>query len=279
MSVINQESLSAVVAIGTPAPLPRDPNHKHWVGTGFLVGYTHPGANEVFLITNKHVVQNQASLYIRFNAQNGDAAKDFPLNIRKPTGDFDFSLHPHNDVDIVAVSLNTKFLADNRSQYAFFDLTSCAIPLRKMRASGLAEGSLIYSLGFPMNLVAKTRQYPICRLGCISRISDIYEQDNAIDFLVDSQTFPGNSGGPVVTLEAGAGPNGMAKLIGVLHAYIPYKESLFSRQTGRERSVMEENSGLTLVQTVDRIMEVVEIERRRIALFNSNPSPRTERPA
>lgn len=277
MSVINQESLSAVVALGTPAPIPQDPNHKHWVGTGFLVGYRRPGVNEVFLITNKHVVQNQTSLCIRFNAQNGAAAKDFPLNIRKPSGDFDFSLHPHNEVDIVAVSLNTQFLADNRSQYSFFDLNTCAITLSKMKELGLAEGNFIYSLGFPMNLVAKTRQYPICRLGCISRISDIYEQDNAIDFLVDSQTFPGNSGGPVVTLEAGEGLNGMAKLIGVLHAYIPYKESLYSRQTGRERSVMEENSGLTLVQPVDRIIEVVEIEHRRIELFRSNPHNKTDR--
>ena len=59
----------------------------------------------------------------------------------------------------------------------------------------------------------------------------------------------------------------MAKLLGIVCAYIPYRESLYSRQTERERSVMEENSGLTVVQPVDGIREVVDIERNRITLM------------
>ena len=54
--------------------------------------------------------------------------------------------------------------------------------------------------------------------------------------------------------------NTSANLIGIVSAYIPYREVLYSRQTGRERMIQEENSGLTVVHPVDRIKEVVEAE-------------------
>lgn len=58
--------------------------------------------------------------------------------------------------------------------------------------------------------------------------------------------------------------NTSANLIGILSAYIPYRETLYSRQTGRDRMIMEENSGLTIVHPVDRIKEVVELEWARV---------------
>ena len=57
--------------------------------------------------------------------------------------------------------------------------------------------------------------------------------------------------------------NDKANLIGILSQYIPYQERLYSLQTGRERMLQEENSGLTIVHPVDRIKEVVEMEWRR----------------
>ena len=57
--------------------------------------------------------------------------------------------------------------------------------------------------------------------------------------------------------------NSTANLIGIVSAYIPYRENLMSTQTGRIRMVNEENSGLTVVFPVDDIKEVVELERTR----------------
>lgn len=65
---------------------------------------------------------------------------------------------------------------------------------------------------------------------------------------------------------SGTPNNDRANLIGILSAYIPYRETLYSRQTGRDRMIQEENSGLTIVHPVDRIKEVVEIEWSRIKL-------------
>lgn len=86
--------------------------------------------------------------------------------------------------------------------------------------------------------------------------------------MVDAQTFPGSSGGPIISRPehisiSGTPNNDRANLIGI---FIPYRETLYSRQTGRDRMIQEENSGLTIVHPVDRIKEVVEIEWSRIKL-------------
>lgn len=273
MAGIEKKFLNSVVALGISTPTPDDKNHKHWVGTGFLVGF-HKEKDEVYLVTNKHVVQDQNQLYIRFNTLNGAPANDFPLTIRDRKGLVQFSFHPNEQIDIVAVSLNLEFLKSSNSSFDFYDLSKDAYTLDEMEKNQLNEGSLVYALGFPMNLVDQDRQYPICRLGCISRISNAFDVDNAIDFLVDAQTFPGNSGGPIVSRSECSTAKKSIALLGILRAYIPYQEALYSMQTGRQRSMMEENSGLTVVHPVDRLLEVVEIEQHRITLLQAHPKRR-----
>lgn len=129
----------------------------------------------------------------------------------------------------------------------------------------------IYTLGYPMNLVQSIKNIPICRMGCISYISHILKYElNEINYLIDSQTFPGSSGSPVIikpelTSIKGTKPHSEAKLIGILHSYIPYREQCISVQTGSIRQTYEENSGLTLVYPVDLIVKIVMLERSRNA--------------
>ena len=268
MSIITNKILNSVVAIGTANP--QNINDKFWIGTGFLVGYKKQNNydDEVFLVTNKHVVSNQQVLYIRFNIQNNSkGVEDYPLQIRDPKDNgYLFSLHPNINIDIVACSLNLQFLKDKKSLFDFFDMNTDKYSLLEMKENEIMEGNLVYSLGFPMNLVTNNIQRPVCRLGCISRISDIFSLKNPQNYLVDAQTFPGNSGGPIICRPECIKNLTDAKLIGILHSYIPYQELLYSKQTGKVRSQMEENSGLTNVHPVDRIIEVIEIERNRIKL-------------
>ena len=265
MTGINKKYLNTVVAVGVEDRT--HPDKKIWIGTGFLMGFSHDGKKEIFLLTNKHVLEHQKQVLIRFNKLDGSAANDFPLDLRTNDGAHLYSIHPKNEVDVAAVKLNSDFLAKSESQYQYFDINSETMTLEQMDSANMNEGSFVYALGFPMNLVAKDRQYPICRLGCISRISDAFEFTNAVDFLVDAQTFPGNSGGPIVVRNIDESGNGNEqKLIGILSAYIPYREPLYSRQTGQQRSLMEENSGLTVVHPVNRILEVIDIEHKKYLL-------------
>lgn len=268
MAIIPSFFMDAVVALGVEL----SNGQKHWVGTGFLVGRKekeHPEKSTVYIITNKHVVKDQRLLHVRFNNADSVGVKDLrmPLIIDKEKI---YSEHPIADVDIVAIQILPQVIIDNHLSLSFFDEDDHCLTLAQMKETGVDEGNLVYALGFPMNLVNDSIKAPICRLGCISRVADAFVSDKPVcSFLVDAQTFPGNSGGPIVSRPEhmsiqGTPKNENANLIGILSAYIPYRETLFSRQTGRDRMVQEENSGLTIVHPVDRIKEVVELEWQRI---------------
>ena len=180
-----------------------------------------------------------------------------------------YSEHESPLVDVVAIQIIPQVVVDNKLRLSFIDLDDHSLTLSQMKETGVDEGNLVYALGFPMNLVDDRVKAPICRLGCVSRVTDAFNRPQAAAmFLIDAQTFPGNSGGPIISRPEhisidGTPHNLKANLIGILSAYIPYMETLYSRQTGRSRMIQEENSGLTIVHPVDRIKEVVEVEWTR----------------
>lgn len=267
MAIIPSFYMDAVVAFGIELP----DGNKHWVGSGFLLGrkeQDNPQKSTIYIITNKHVVEGKKTLYVRFNNIESHGVKDLPMSLQNNSGKL-YSAHPNSDVDIVAIQIVPQVIINHQLSLSYFDKDDHALTLAQMKGSGVNEGSLVYALGFPMNLVNSTVKAPICRLGCISRVADAFLSDeSAASFLVDAQTFPGNSGGPIVSRPEkmsieGTPHNTNAHLIGILSAYIPYRDTLVSRQTDRPIMIREENSGLTIVHPVDRIKEVVEIEWQR----------------
>lgn len=273
MAIIPSFYLDAVVAIGIQLP----DGNKHWIGTGFIVGRKEDidkSLSTCYLITNKHVFENQKEVLFRFNSKNGNTSRDYavPLyNNNIPC----FSVHPNPKIDIVAIQLNPQTLISDNSAWGAFDLEDNALTLAQMQNTGVEEGNLVYALGFPMNLVEDIKT-PICRLGCISRIRNAFlDKTGNTTFLVDAEVFPGNSGGPIVNRPEmlsieGTPSNSNANLIGSLSAYIPYENVLISQQTGKPQMIQTENSGLTIVYSVDKIKEVVELEHTRTTKLQSN---------
>lgn len=268
MAIIPNFFLNAVVALGVDS----NDGSKAWIGTGFIVGRKNtddPSFSTHYIVTNKHVIKNQNYIYVRFNSIGDTLVKDYKIDLFDANGMPQFSAHPHDKTDVIAFQIRPQTLINDKSIWGSFDLADHSLTLDQMRATGVEEGALVYALGFPMNLVDPIK-VPICRLGCISRVTDAFLlKEGTPIFLVDAQTFPGNSGGPIVSRPEhisieGTPKNTSANLIGILSAYIPYRETLYSRQTGRDRMIQEENSGLTIVHPVDRIKEVVELEWSRI---------------
>ncbi len=268
MAIIPSFFLDAVVALSVDSLN----NEKHCIGTGFIVGRkekNNPTLSTYYIITNKHVIKNQKHIYIRFNSTGGTLVKDYRVDLYNTEGNPIFSAHPNDATDIIAFQILPQTLINDKSIWGAFDLDDHALNLEQMQSTGVEEGTLVYALGFPMDLV-DTIKVPICRLGCISRIKDAFVLKKRTPiFLVDAQTFPGNSGGPIISRPElvsidGTPHNSSANLIGILSAYIPYRETLYSQQTGNARMIQEENSGLTVVHPVDRIKEVVELEWERI---------------
>lgn len=270
MAIIPGFFLNAVVALGIDGKK----GEKCWIGTGFIVGrreINNPSLSTHYIITNKHVIEDQSRIYVRFNSLGDTLVKDYRIDLYDNAGVPMFSAHPHIETDVIAIQICPQTLINDKSIWGSFDLADHALTLEKMRTTGVTEGNLVYALGFPLGKVDIIKA-PICRLGCISRVMDAFlKQKEYPTFLVDAQVFPGNSGGPIVSRPEqlsieGTPSNSSANLIGILSEYIPYQETLYSRQTGRARMIQEENSGLTVVHPVDRIMEVVELEWERIEL-------------
>ena len=264
--IIPNKFMNAIVAIGVP----KDGNDKHWIGTGFIVARkdeSNPEISDYFIVTNKHVVENCEKIFVRFNALEGDFVKDYDIVLTDGKNCF-YSKHPNDAADVIALQIAPEALINDKSVWGAIDLTNEALSLEEMKAYGVAEGNLVYSLGFPMNLVDIIKS-PICRLGCISRIFDAFiRRKESPTFLVDAQTFPGNSGGPIIGQLENMSMKDFfkkeVKLIGILSAYIPYTTPLINAQTHRPSMILEENSGLTIVHPVDRIREVVDMEYHRI---------------
>lgn len=269
MAIIPERFMNAVVAIGIDQ---FDIDGKRvWIGSGFIVKrkeLQNSNFSTYYIITNKHVIRNLRQIYMRFNSLSGAFVKDYNINLYDNMGRPLFSAHSNQGTDIVAIQFTPQTLINDMSIWDAFDLDTHTLTLEQMQSTGVEEGSFVYALGFPMNLVHEIKS-PICRLGCVSRIRDAFLlSQNYPTFLVDAQTFPGNSGGPIISRPeqmsiVGTPTNSCANLIGILSAYLPYKDVLICQQTGEVQMIQTENSGLTVVHPVDRIKEVVEMEWQR----------------
>lgn len=266
MALIPPFSFNCVVAIGLRKSTEHAP--PRWVGTGTLVGRlfkkdeNNPSQYHVFIVTNRHVIEDQPSMVIRFNPLGDDPAKDYDIPLFDKSGKRLWNEHPGKSVDVAVIGINADFLKTEGVSYDYFQSDNHLMTLPEMADNGVSEGDSIYVLGFPMGIVDQDRQFVIARSGIIARIRDTLEGRKK-DFLVDAFVFPGNSGGPVLykpEIISISGTKSVAKpaLIGIVSGYMTYKDTAVSKQTGNTRVVFEENSGLAAVVPVDYILETIE---------------------
>lgn len=237
--------------------------------SGFLYGYLVKDdleptkrSYELYLITNRHVLANHASILLRFNPEKAEAqAKQFPLALKDEKGQEVWFSLPESKIDISVVQLNAQYMHEQSVKSSFFASDLHTADKAKMNNIGLAAGDGVFVLGFPMGISGAQRNYVIARRGSIARISDLLD---SIDdtFLIDALVFPGNSGGPVISAVSSTAISGTklqnaAFLIGVVRAYLPYNDVAVSAQTGQVRAIFQENSGLAEVIPIDYVNDTI----------------------
>lgn len=236
----NQQWLDAVVSI----EVADSQKEMRSIGTGFLVRTAN---QHILLVTAKHVIQGTvptgARLAYRLNTQEGGSTIVWDDDLSKRLGGWLLAS---------ASDLACRFLAwpDGAK---LVTLT----PDNFIADGALSAGAPVLVLGFPLGLRSADHSRPIARHGIVGRV----DNDNVI---ADAFVFPGNSGGPVIyspSLKVGQGLNSPLlneeKLIGVVSSFIPYRETAVSQQTQRPRVVFEENSGLSNVVPVSRLVELL----------------------
>lgn len=169
MAIIPQFFIDAVVSIGIQTKI-----STTWIGTGFLATrkIDSEGNAIPMLITNRHVVENQSMIILRFTDRTDGSLKEVPASLienEKPL----YKTHPDSNVDIAVLQLNAGFITENNFDFPAFDIDEHAMSSSDLRSKGVDEGSLVYMLGYPMGLVNVSSKLPICRLGCVARMREI----------------------------------------------------------------------------------------------------------
>jgi S1-C subfamily serine protease len=268
--------IDCVVALGRlQAPAPGQAPIWITEASGFLYGVpidaeTDPSKHhyEVYLVTNRHVLANHSQIVVRLNSQKiGDPVREFALILKDNKGQDLWSSHPNSAVDVSVLHVNAAYLREQGLQSTFFEADHHVADRAKIKDIGLAVGNDVFVLGFPMGISgSEQRNYVVARRGSIARIEDVLET-NGMTFLIDALVFPGNSGGPVVSVPSlnaieGTKSQDHAYLIGMVRSYLPYRDILASQQTGEVRMISEENSGLAEVIPVDYINETIDASRK-----------------
>ncbi|MGA3285420.1 MAG: serine protease [Verrucomicrobiota bacterium] len=117
-------------------------------------------------------------------------------------------------------------------------------------------GADVYMFGYPMSLTAPIRNkfdlaQPLLRKGIVAGVSL-----SKRTIVVDSPSYQGNSGGPVIQVEHPEFGATDYKIIGVVSAFVPFEEE-WENKTLRYSHVTVSNSGYTLVEPIDSALELV----------------------
>lgn len=264
MALIPPHFMNSVVAIGNRD----DSGVISWVASGFFYGRFREELNEgnrrygTFLVTNKHVLQGLSDPVVRANPVGTEPAREIGLAIQDEAGVPVWVGHPDPEIDVVVTGVGLDAMRNMGLEVSFFQ-DEHAATLEKMQELGMSEGDALFLFGFPMGMVGGPRSAAVVRGGTMAQLQGAYA-GAAKSYIVDGYVFPGNSGGPVVSKPEmisidGTAAVGSAFLIGIVSSYVSYQDVAVSTQTGRNRVVFEENSGLSNVFPIEAIDQTVDV--------------------
>src|SRR6185312_6426956 len=188
-------------------------------GTGFFDDFYDYHDRRPYLVTNRHVIEDAASLRIRLHAGTKNSPEpSYPLDgfwFEMTEPEKFWTPHPDSDVDLRTISVNRLTQLGMNPEFFSRALETRSIPpLEESRRYPALTGVLM--IGYPIGLWDAANNLPILRRGTTASHPAIDFNDRP-DFVVDIACFPGSSGSPVLAHDrdyfAGA-----VRLLGVLYA-------------------------------------------------------------
>lgn len=256
MALLNEDFLNTTVAIGV-----NQNGITNWIGTGFFASKKSQSTGSyIYLVTNRHVVENFAEIRIRILEKGRTRCLECPVTLVE-NGFLLFVPATDEAVDLAVILLNAPNLEGVIDKLVSVDIDNDIYTSDEYLKNGGFEGSGVFMLGFPLGMVDESSNYPICRFGCIARFNS-NEIQTKHKFMVDIQNFPGNSGSPIfskpeIVSLVGTKPIDKCKLIGIVNSYIPYQDQLFSNQTKQVVEIRNENSGLAFANPAEYLKNLI----------------------
>lgn len=271
MSLIPPHYLNSVVSIEVENKDEKGVLQKTSIATGFLVGKPTGESNDkgplyrLFVVTNKHVYQNQKTkeflreVFFRFNTLD-NKSHYFKVSLLKDDGKPLWLMHKDEKVDLAVLPINATAINDAKINYYFFNGDDLFYA-KDFATKNIATGDGLFVLGFPMRISGKARNFVIVRQGIIARVDEEVLEDAF--FYIDASAYPGNSGGPVIhkpeiVAITGTQSNSSAGLIGVISSGETYSDAAISQQTGEPRIIFTEQTGLVRAVPIELVFEIID---------------------
>lgn len=245
--------------------------------TGFLVKA--PRGEQLVLVTAHHVFAamkaDECSVLLHTRDASGNLAKNpQKIPVRKD-GQPLWTKHPNVDVAVMPVP----FTADQNLAVLPWEVLATGEELAKME---LQPGDLVRSVGYPHGNMFKGNdlEFGIVRLGCLATFP-FPPSEQASTFLLDTNTFEGDSGGPVYVWRLPSAPGlsredgGQEKIIGLIVAqHFVDEQFTLIYQSGKFRHRM----GLAIVVPSTLIRETVELAMQQIKSGKRPDEEKSETP-
>lgn len=175
-------------------------NGEESTGTGFFYKYK----DTLFLVTNKHVLENAEKIEFMTVTQDENANVDYH-SMTATSLDEDYLQnksfgHPSADVDIQAIYMsNAPFMREipNREPLVF-TISDKIVPDKTKLEELFAIEDVVF-VGYPNSMWDKVNHLPIVRTGTTASLLKM-DFNGQPKFLIDASVFPGSSGSPVFIL-------------------------------------------------------------------------------
>lgn len=187
-------------------------NGDNGYGTGFFFRYESQGKEQIFLVTNKHVVKGSTrGEFTFFRNVDGEFALGVTTNLIVNEAEWSqiWFGHPDSDVDIAICLLEP--LIEGVGVY-LRTVDSCRIPDAELIQELDALEPIVF-VGYPSGIWDSKNGLPVIRQGfTASPVSVDFEKSPK--FLIDASVFQGSSGSPVFILNKGPWQNRQGELVG-----------------------------------------------------------------
>lgn len=191
-------------------------------GTSFVFrDSASPSGDQLFLVSNKHVVAGAEDGYLYFATEgpDGQPISGKPFFVRIDMFWMQWHGHPDPNVDVAVMPLS--------HQLDLIASSGTKAYLRPIALDEVADPGTLQNLdvtapvlfvGFPNGMFDEAHYLPIFRRGYVATAPDI-DFDGEPVFLIDASVFPGSSGSPVFTVgDSLLGGTPPMKLLGVVAA-------------------------------------------------------------
>lgn len=209
---MNIEKLSDKIFYSTIKIETKDQQGNLGSGTGFFVfKRVDKDHIAIFLVTNKHVIENTESGKLIFHEGKDEKMSALKGNekIELELGSLDWSnlwfYSSDKDLDLVIAPIIplTIFIKKSINKYCYFqpiDLNAIPDIEKIKKISSLEE---IMFIGYPNGIGDHFELTPVIRRGHLS--TPLYKDFNKkSEFLIDASVFPGSSGSPVLIMSEGS---------------------------------------------------------------------------